>query len=89
MAKEHFDMLGLETKTAVLALDKAGNPSSWINVETAIHLLATDRVIAPLGDKTRVFCGGTNRVSGLRSSIEVSSILLTGASLDFHTRPLN
>ena len=72
-------MLGLETKTAVLALDKGGNPRSWINVETAIHLLATDRVIAPLGEETRVFYGGTNRVSGLRSSIEVSSILLTRA----------
>jgi len=74
-------MLGLQTKTAVLALDKAGNPSSWISVETAIHLLATDRVIAPLGEESRVFYGGTNRVSGLRSSIEVSSILLTKARL--------
>jgi hypothetical protein len=70
-------MLWRQTKTAVLALDRAGNPSSWITVETAIHLLATDRVIAPLGDESRVFYGGTNRVSGLRSSIEVNSILLT------------
>ncbi len=72
-------MLGRQTKTAVLALDQAGNPSSWISVETAIHLLATDRVIAPLGDESRVIYGGTHRVSGLRSSIEVSSILLTRA----------
>jgi hypothetical protein len=79
MTEEHFDMLGLQTKTAVLALDKGGNPSSWITVETAIHLLATDRDIAPLGEESRVFYGGTNRVSGMRSSIEVSSILLTKA----------
>jgi hypothetical protein len=72
-------MLGRQTKTAVLTLDKAGNPSSWISVETAIHLLATDRVIAPLGEHSRVFYGGTNRASGLRSSIEVNSILLTKA----------
>jgi len=70
-------MLGLQAKTAVLALDKAGNPSSWMTVETAIHLLATDRVIAPLGEESRVFYGGMNRLSGRRSSIEVSSILLT------------
>ena len=68
-----------QMKTAVLALDKAGNPSSWISVETAIHLIATDRVIAPLGDQSRVFYGGTNRLSGVRSSIEVNSILLTRA----------
>ncbi len=74
-------MLDRQTKTAVLALDKAGNPSSWITVETAIHLLATDRVIAPLGEESRVFYGGTNCVSGLRSSIEVSSILLTKAKV--------
>lgn len=74
-------MLECQTKTAVLALDKAGNPSSWITVETAIHLLATDRVIAPLGEESRVLYGGTNRVSGLRSSIEVSSILLTKAKV--------
>jgi hypothetical protein len=72
-------MLGCQAKTAVLALDKAGNPSSWVTVESAIHLLTTDRVIAPLGEESRVLYGGTNRLSGLRSSIEVSSILLTKA----------
>jgi hypothetical protein len=74
-------MLGRQAKTAVLALDKAGNPSSWITVEMAIHLLVTGRVIAPLGDQSRVFHGGTNRISGLRSSVEVSSILLTKAKV--------
>jgi hypothetical protein len=38
-----------------------------------------DRVIAPLGEESRVFYGGANRASGLRSSIEVNSILLTKA----------
>ncbi|MES9903130.1 MAG: HNH endonuclease [Sedimenticola sp.] len=63
----------------VLALDCAGNPSSWLNQETAIHLIATDRVLAPLGAESRVFHGGVNARTGLRSSIEVSSILLTRA----------
>ncbi|MGD8913131.1 MAG: HNH endonuclease [Candidatus Thiodiazotropha sp.] len=44
-------------------------------------MLTTDRVIAPLGEESRVLYGGTNRVSGLRSSIEVSSILLTKAKV--------
>jgi hypothetical protein len=74
-------MLSRQNKTAVLALDRAGNPNSWITVETAIHLVVTDRVIIPRGQESCVFYGGTNRVSGLRSSIEVSSILLTRAKV--------
>jgi hypothetical protein len=74
-------MLCRKNKTAVLALDRAGNPNSWISIETAIHLLVTKRVIAPLGQASRVFYGGINRLSGLRSSIEVSSILLTQAKV--------
>jgi len=63
----------------VLALDCAGNPSAWLNNEMAIHLVATDRVLAPLGEHARIIYGGVNAASGLRSSIEISSILLTSA----------
>ncbi|MES9822494.1 MAG: HNH endonuclease [Candidatus Thiodiazotropha sp.] len=63
----------------VLALDCAGNPSSWLNVESAIHLITTDRVLAPLGQESRVFRGGINARTGRRSAVEVSSILLTKA----------
>jgi hypothetical protein len=72
-------MMGCQTNTPVLALDTAGNPNAFITTEEAIHLLATDRVIAPLGEESCVFYGGTNRATGLRSSIEVNSILLTRA----------
>ena len=65
----------------VLALDCAGNPSSWLDRETAIHLITTGRVIAPLGEESRVYYGGVNARSGERSSIEVSSILLTRAKV--------
>jgi hypothetical protein len=50
-------------------------------LQTAIHLLVTERAIAPLGQTSRVFYGGINRLSGLRSSIKVSSILLTQAKV--------
>ncbi len=65
----------------ILALDRAGNPSSWVNHETAIHLLATDRVLAPMGAENRVFFGGINAATGIRSSMEVSTILLTKAKV--------
>ncbi|TNF88341.1 MAG: HNH endonuclease [Gammaproteobacteria bacterium] len=72
-------MKEMQANSLVLALDRAGNPSAWLDNEMAVHLVATDRVLAPLGWHSRVIYGGTNAVSGLRSSIEICSILLTNA----------
>ena len=69
----------MEMNSLVLALDRAGNPSAWLNAEAAVHLIATDRVLAPLGEHSRRVYGGINAASGQRSSIEISSILLTSA----------
>ena len=78
------DMKVMEGKSLVLALDRAGNPSAWLNSEMAVHLIATDRVLAPLGEHSRVIYGGINARSGMRSSIEISSILLTNARVQQH-----
>ena len=67
----------LDNNTAILALDRAGNPCSWISLETAVGLVVAGRVIAPLGEVSRVVLGGTSRATGRRSTVEVSSILLT------------
>ncbi len=67
-----------------LALDCAGNPSAWLDHETAIHLMAGGRILAPVGEECRVFRGGINARTGLRSSIEVSTILLTKAKVKPH-----
>ena len=72
-------MVAMEKNNLFLALDIAGNPSSWLNAEAAVHLIATDRVLAPLGQHSRTLYGGINAASGNRSSIEISSILLTNA----------
>jgi hypothetical protein len=71
----------MEINSLVLALDRAGNPGAWLNAEAAVHLIVTDRVLAPLGAHSRRVYGGINAVSGQRSSIELSSILLTSASV--------
>ena len=78
------EMKQMKSNSLVLACDRAGNPSAWLNTEMAIHLVATDRVLAPLGDHARVVYGGVNAASGLRSSIELSSILLTNARVRQH-----
>ena len=72
----------MEKSYKFLALDIAGNPSDWINAESAIHMITTDRVLAPLGEHTRVFHGGINAASGVQSTVEVSSILLTNARVN-------
>jgi hypothetical protein len=77
-------MKAMEGNSLVLALDRAGNPSAWLNNEMAVHLVATDRVLAPLGEHARLILGGINAASGLRSSIEISSILLTNARVRQH-----
>lgn len=68
----------------ILALDQAGNPSRWINQQRAIHLITTDRVLAPLGQESRIVRGGINSLTGLQSCIEVSSILLTRSKVQPH-----
>lgn len=69
----------MDIDSLVLALDRAGNPSAWLHAEAAVHLIATDRVLAPLGVHSRRIYGGINALSGRRSNIEISSILLTSA----------
>ncbi len=61
----------------ILQLDIAGNPSAWLNYRQAITLMASERVIANLGEEEFMFRGGHNRMSGLRSQVTVSSIVLT------------
>ena len=78
------EMKEMKTNSLVLACDRAGNPSAWLNNEMAVHLVATNRMLAPLGDHARVIYGGVNAASGLRSSIELSSILLTKARVRQH-----
>ncbi|MCP4333124.1 MAG: HNH endonuclease [Gammaproteobacteria bacterium] len=73
------EMKEMEKNSLVLACDRAGNPNAWLSNEMAVHQVATDRVLAPLGNHARIINGGINALSGSRSSIELSSILLTNA----------
>lgn len=61
----------------ILQLDIAGNPSSWISHKDAISLVATDRVIATLGDSEIIYHGGFSRALNKQSKVSISTILLT------------
>ena len=74
----------MQANSRILSCDCAGNPSAWLDNETAIHLMATGRVLAPMGEQARRVYGGINAVSGQRSSMLLSSILLTSARVREH-----
>src|SRR5262245_44671146 len=59
----------------ILALDVAGAPHRWINVRVAAHYYATDMIAWATGTHEFVLRGGTQRATGIQSSIRASSII--------------
>ncbi len=59
----------------VLALDVAGTPVHWVDIEKAICLHVAGRVAWELGDTTVTYRGGTNRLTGLVSTASTASII--------------
>jgi len=66
----------------ILTLDKNWVPHSWIPTEEAIILEAKDLVIEHLGSKVTVYHGGKNRMTGLQSTLETSSIIVIDGSAE-------
>jgi hypothetical protein len=70
----------------VLRLNLAGNPVEWLTWQEATTLYARDLVTWTLGEQIRTVWGGTSRLSGLRSSIVLHSIIACEGEL-FTSRP--
>lgn len=68
----------------VLRLDVAGNPVDWVSPHDGIRLVASGRAVAGLGQHQTEYLGGINAISGERSRIRVSSILLTRQRVNPH-----
>lgn len=66
--------------THILALDIAGNPFRWFDLERAIHYVAAGKVAWELGDEPFVFHGGVQRDSGLRSELVVRPVIALAKS---------
>jgi 5-methylcytosine-specific restriction endonuclease McrA len=60
---------------SVLALDEAGTPIRWIDVETAVNYYCRDLVAWSAGEHEFLLRGGTSAVSGVQSSIAANSII--------------
>ncbi|MEO6033381.1 MAG: HNH endonuclease [Burkholderiaceae bacterium] len=65
----------------VLQLDVSGRPQSWISAKEAAVIYASDGVAWTLGDAFYVLRGGTQRISGLQSRIEVHPIIAVRGSV--------
>ena len=59
----------------ILRLDISGTPVTWIPWQDAVSLYCRDMVGWTAGDEAFTFYGGTSRLSGLRSSISINSII--------------
>ena len=59
----------------VLQLDVSGRPQAWITTKEAAVIYASDGVAWTLGVPCHVLRGGTQRITGLQSRIEVHPII--------------
>ena len=80
----------------VLRTDVAGMPLEWINYQDAVKLYHTEQVAYSCGSLLYRLHGGFNALTGLRSVIDVNSIIATvgashlqGKSRDDYVPPLN
>ncbi len=65
----------IDSPMEVLQLDVSGRPQAWISSREAAILYASNGVAWTLGDPFTVLRGGTQRVSGRQSRIEVHPII--------------
>jgi 5-methylcytosine-specific restriction endonuclease McrA len=62
----------------ILRLNIAGQPIEWLNWEQAVCMYARDLVVWTLGDTVREIYGGTQRLTGERSMVDLPSIIACG-----------
>ncbi|GIS46759.1 MAG: hypothetical protein Ct9H90mP18_10910 [Gammaproteobacteria bacterium] len=58
----------------ILKLNSAGHPTGWVNYQTAVRLYYLDQIAFECGSSNIVIKGGTSRLTGLRSVININSI---------------
>jgi len=62
----------------ILRLNLAGQPISWLGWEEAVCMYARDLVVWSMGDVVRQVQGGISRLSGMRSVVELPSMIACG-----------
>ncbi len=62
----------------ILRLNLAGQPVEWLHWKDAVCLYARDLVVWSLGGRVRRVHGGHSRLTGLRTSMDLSAIIACG-----------
>ena len=65
----------------ILRLDIAGSPVQWIPWQDAVNLYSRKIIAWTAGDRVFTFRGGTNRITGKRTTIEINSIVAVRRSI--------
>jgi len=68
-------MLTIKTVPLILTLDNAGKPISWINWQEAVTLYVREQIAWTGSETTFRIYGGTCQKTGLRSFLDLSSII--------------
>lgn len=68
-------MIGLGAR--ILSMDFTWTPERWVTVEEATGLLTRGLVHHSLGEESIVLHGGINAKTGIQSTLEIKSILVT------------
>ena len=66
----------------ILRLDLAGKPVEWLDWQSAVCLYARDMVTWTLGDVIYRIRGGTSRLTGLQSEMQLHSIIACDGRLN-------
>lgn len=66
--------------TQILALDIAGNPFRWLDIERAAYYVAGGKVAWDLGESGLVLHGGRSRSAGIRSELVIKPVIALAKS---------
>jgi len=67
-------------KHQILRTDAAGMPLEWVNYRDAVRLYCLGQVAYACGTTLARICGGINAITGLRSHVDLNSIIATYGS---------
>lgn len=74
-------------RVSILRLDKTGSPSAWIGREAAATSIAKGQVLWSLGAVASTLNGGTSRMTGERSFMDLPAIIATDGNAKVKTVP--
>lgn len=73
-------------RNLILALNSGGLPHSWITWQDAVTLKCKGLIGWEFGDEEFMFSGGMSRMTGLRSQVEVASIIALNSKFHYENR---